>query len=152
MKKIALSQNFSHLAALLSQEMAGKNIGLQKQFILVPNLILKGQLFIHLASFHPSGGIAGVKICTLEDFFPETLSKLELQYRLYQALPSVADTQVIEFLSKSEKNRFELQGVLGLGDERGVRKGGSKDITGGRGSLCPRDFSRREMSEIKKVS
>ncbi len=94
-----VSQNFGLLAQCLAAALQEHSGTLKKQWIFVPNGAFKQWLLVQLANFSPSGCVAGVKICTIDEWlysqFPEMPTKLEMRCLIYQKL-------------SSEQNQLEL--------------------------------------------
>lgn len=90
-----VSQDFGILAKCLSaalQEHVGE---LKKQWIFVPNIVLKQWLLVQLAKESPTGCVAGYKVCTIDEMiysqFPCMPSKLEMRCLIYDALETDLD-------------------------------------------------------------
>ena len=102
-KKIILSQNFDLLAECLSAALQDQPKKLQKQWVFVPSISLKQWLLTQLARFSPTGGIAGCKICTLDEWihsrFPQIPTSLEMRCLIYHALSIESAPEVVSFLS-----------------------------------------------------
>lgn len=111
-KKIILSQNFDLLAECLSAALQDHPKKLQKQWVFVPTIALKQWLLTQLARFSPTGGVAGCKICTLDEWiylrFPQIPTALEMRCLIYQALTHENAPEVTSFINRSPCSKLEL--------------------------------------------
>lgn len=112
--QVIFSQNLNLLASSLAEEIerSQKARLLQKLWIFVPNHSLKQWLLVQLARFRSSGGIAGCKICTLDEMlrfrFKQIPTQIEMRCLIYQELSKERSPEVTAFLERSSRSKLEL--------------------------------------------
>ncbi len=112
MKKLIRSQSFDCLAECLFAALSENTTLLRRQWVIVPSPFLKGWLSLKLARLSATGGIAGVKIATVDEFFSSQFrqipKKLEMRVLIYQALSHEWSEELSTFLSASFQSKWEL--------------------------------------------